>query len=48
MNGRGIEPPVLDQHLRFDQAVELLDGQNVVAYPARLHVRTPHGAPGSM
>ena len=36
-----LDPPVLDQHLRLEQAVELLDGQELVAQPAveRLHVR---------
>ena len=36
-----LDPPVLDQHLRLEQAVELLDGQELVAQPAveRLDVR---------
>ena len=29
-----LDPPVLDQHLRLEQAVELLDGQELVAQPA--------------
>ena len=35
-----LDPPVLDQHLRLHQAVELLNGQELVAQPAveRLHL----------
>ena len=29
-----LDPPVLDEHLRLEQAVELLDGQELVAQPA--------------
>ena len=29
-----LDPPVLEQHLRLEQAVELLDGQELVAQPA--------------
>ena len=36
-----LDPPVLEQHLRLEQAVELLDGEELVAQPAveRLDVR---------
>ena len=29
-----LDPPVPEQHLRLEQAVELLDGQELVAQPA--------------
>ena len=45
-----LDPPVLEQHLRLKQAVELLDGQELVAQPAveRLDEWVSQGAPGSM
>ena len=32
-----LDPPVLDQHLRLEQAVELLDGQELVAQMRVVH-----------